>query len=55
MIARLIALSARHRFVVIVIVALAIGGGVWSLRRTPLDAVPDLSDVQVTAIRNLLQ
>jgi copper/silver efflux system protein len=48
MIARLIALSARHRFVVIVFVALAIGAGVWSLQRTPLDAVPDLSDVQVT-------
>jgi Cu(I)/Ag(I) efflux system membrane protein CusA/SilA len=30
------------------IVALAAGAGVWSLRRTPLDAVPDLSDVQVT-------
>ena len=47
-IARLIALSARHRLVVIVIVALATCAGVWSLRRTPLDAVPDLSDVQVT-------
>ncbi len=48
MIARLIALSARHRFVVIMLVGLGIGGGLWSLRRTPLDAVPDLSDVQVT-------
>ncbi len=48
MIARLIALSARHRLVVILLVALAAGAGAWSLRRTPLDAVPDLSDVQVT-------
>ncbi len=48
MIARLIALSARHRLVVILLVALATGVGAWSLRRTPLDAVPDLSDVQVT-------
>ena len=48
MIARLIALSARHRLIVLLIVALATGAGVWSLRRTPLDAVPDLSDVQVT-------
>jgi len=47
-IARLIALSARHRLVVILLVALAAGAGVWSLRSTPLDAVPDLSDVQVT-------
>ncbi len=48
MIARLIALSARRRLAVIVIVALAGGVGAWSLRHTPLDAVPDLSDVQVT-------
>ncbi len=48
MIARLIALSARHRFVVFLLVGLATAAGAWSLRRTPLDAVPDLSDVQVT-------
>jgi Cu(I)/Ag(I) efflux system membrane protein CusA/SilA len=47
-IGRLIALSARHRLIVLVVVALAAGAGVWSLRRTPLDAIPDLSDVQVT-------
>ncbi len=33
---------------VIVIVGLAVGAGIWSLRRTSLDAIPDLSDVQVT-------
>jgi Cu(I)/Ag(I) efflux system membrane protein CusA/SilA len=48
MIARLIALSARHRLLVVAIVALAAAAGVWSFRRTPLDAIPDLSDVQVT-------
>ena len=48
MIARLIALSARHRLMVIVIVGLAAGAGIWSLRKTSLDAIPDLSDVQVT-------
>ncbi|HEY4392816.1 MAG TPA: efflux RND transporter permease subunit, partial [Polyangia bacterium] len=48
MIARVIALSARHRSIVLLIVGLATAGGWWSLRRTPLDAVPDLSDVQVT-------
>ncbi|HEY4187551.1 MAG TPA: CusA/CzcA family heavy metal efflux RND transporter [Polyangia bacterium] len=48
MIARLIALSARNRFVVLVLVGLAIGVGAWSLSRTALDAIPDLSDVQVT-------
>ena len=48
MIGRLIALSARHRFTVVLLVAMATGLGIWSLRRTPLDAIPDLSDVQVT-------
>jgi len=48
LIARLIALSARHRLTVIVIVGLAAAAGIWSLRRTSLDAIPDLSDVQVT-------
>jgi Cu(I)/Ag(I) efflux system membrane protein CusA/SilA len=48
MIASLIAWSARHRFIVILLVAMATAAGVWSLRRTPLDAIPDLSDVQVT-------
>ncbi len=47
MIGRLIALSARHRFTVVLLVAMATGLGIWSLRRTPLDAIPDLSDVQV--------
>ncbi len=48
MIARLIAWSARNRLIVLVLVAIATGAGVWSLRQTPLDAIPDLSDVQVT-------
>jgi Cu(I)/Ag(I) efflux system membrane protein CusA/SilA len=48
LIARLIALSARHRLTVLVIVGLAVGAGIWSLRKTSLDAIPDLSDVQVT-------
>ncbi len=48
MIARLIGWSARNRLIVLVLVAIATGAGVWSLRSTPLDAIPDLSDVQVT-------
>jgi Cu(I)/Ag(I) efflux system membrane protein CusA/SilA len=47
-IARLIELSARHRVLTIALVLLAAGGGVLALRQTPLDAVPDLSEVQVT-------
>ncbi|HVT09338.1 MAG TPA: CusA/CzcA family heavy metal efflux RND transporter [Polyangia bacterium] len=48
MIAALIAWSARNRLIVVLLVAMATGAGVWSFRQTPLDAVPDLSDVQVT-------
>ena len=47
MIARLIELCARHRGVTVALVLFAAGLGIYSLKRTPLDAVPDLSDVQV--------
>ncbi len=47
MIARLIELCARHRVLTIALVLFAAGFGAYSLRQTPLDAVPDLSDVQV--------
>ena len=47
MIERLIDLCARNRFLVFVCTLLAIGGGLYGLWRIPLDAVPDLSDVQV--------
>ena len=47
MVERIIELSARHRWVVLAITLLMIGWAVESMRRTPLDAVPDLSDPQV--------
>jgi len=47
-IARVIELCARHRVLTIAVVLFAAGFGAYSLRQTPLDAVPDLSDVQVT-------
>ena len=47
MIARLIELCARHRVLTVALVLFAASFGVYSLRQTPLDAVPDLSDVQV--------
>jgi Cu(I)/Ag(I) efflux system membrane protein CusA/SilA len=47
MIARTIEWCARNRFIVFTAVALLIFGGVWSLNRVPLDALPDISDVQV--------
>ena len=47
MIARIIEFSARNALPVLLLVAAIIGGGVWATLRTPLDAIPDLSDVQV--------
>jgi Cu(I)/Ag(I) efflux system membrane protein CusA/SilA len=47
MIARIIELSARNRLVILLITAIVIGGGVWAVFNTPLDAIPDLSDPQV--------
>jgi Cu(I)/Ag(I) efflux system membrane protein CusA/SilA len=47
MIARIIAWSIANRVVVIVLAALLAATGVYSARTLPLDALPDLSDVQV--------
>ena len=47
MIARLIEGSARNPVLVILCVLLLAGWGLWALFRVPLDAIPDLSDVQV--------
>ena len=47
MIAALIRWSIANRFLVLVATALVAAWGVVSLLRTPLDAIPDLSDTQV--------
>ncbi|HXB03182.1 MAG TPA: CusA/CzcA family heavy metal efflux RND transporter [Opitutaceae bacterium] len=44
---RVIEASARNKFMVFMLVAFAVAGGFWALQHTPLDAIPDLSDVQV--------
>jgi len=44
---RVIEASARHAFLVIILAAFGVAAGLWALLHTPLDAVPDLSDVQV--------
>jgi copper/silver efflux system protein len=44
---KIIEFSAKNRFVVFVLVAAAVIGGVWSMKTVPLDAIPDLSDTQV--------
>src|SRR6202049_4381634 len=47
MIAKLIRWSIANRLLVLLATLMVTAGGVWSLSRTPLDAIPDLSDVQV--------
>ena len=47
MITRIIAWCARNPFLVIAVTILLAAAGVWSLRQVPLDALPDISDVQV--------
>ena len=47
MIERVIAWSVQNRFIVIVLALVLAGGGLWAVRTTPVDAIPDLSDVQV--------
>ena len=47
MISRWIEWCARNRFLVFTGTLLLVLAGIWSLRRIPLDALPDISDVQV--------
>src|SRR5437867_8627465 len=47
MIERIIDWCARNRFVVFTGTAVLTLWGVWAMTNTPLDAVPDISDVQV--------
>ncbi len=43
----IIAWSLRNRFLVLLGTGAIVAVGVWAMRTTPLDAIPDLSDVQV--------
>ena len=47
MLAKLIEWSGRNRFLVLLATLFIIIGGVYAIAKTPLDALPDLSDVQV--------
>jgi copper/silver efflux system protein len=47
MISRAIDWCARNRFLVFTGTALLVAAGIWSLQHIPLDALPDISDVQV--------
>jgi len=46
-IARIIEICAKNRFLVFTGVILLTLTGIWSLKHVPLDALPDISDVQV--------
>jgi copper/silver efflux system protein len=46
-IARWIDWCARNRFLVFTATFLLVIAGIWAMRRIPLDALPDISDVQV--------
>jgi len=47
MIAALIRWSVANRFLVLIATAFLVAAGLWSVARTPVDALPDLSDTQV--------
>jgi Cu(I)/Ag(I) efflux system membrane protein CusA/SilA len=47
MIEKIIEGSAKNKFIVLLMVIFLTAWGLWALKQTPLDAIPDLSDVQV--------
>ncbi len=47
MIDKIIEYSAKNRFLTITLIAFLAVWGYWAMKNTPLDAIPDLSDVQV--------
>ncbi|URQ98350.1 efflux RND transporter permease subunit [Pseudoalteromonas sp. SCSIO 43095] len=47
MITAIIRWSVVNRFFVLLLTAILIGGGLYAVKNTPVDALPDLSDVQV--------
>src|SRR5712672_4764336 len=44
---RIIEASARNKFLIFIFTIFAVAAGIYGLLHTPLDAIPDLSDVQV--------
>jgi Cu(I)/Ag(I) efflux system membrane protein CusA/SilA len=47
MIEKIIAASVRNKLMVLILMGAVVAGGVWAMLHIPLDAIPDLSDVQV--------
>jgi Cu(I)/Ag(I) efflux system membrane protein CusA/SilA len=47
MVERIIDFSARNRFIVFLVIFGLAAAGLWAMKNTPVDAIPDLSDTQV--------
>ncbi len=47
MVTSIIDASLRNRFLILIATVIIVATGLWSMKNTPLDAIPDLSDVQV--------
>ncbi|MEN8194138.1 MAG: efflux RND transporter permease subunit, partial [Bacteroidota bacterium] len=47
LIAKIIEWSINNKFMVIILTLVMVAGGLYALKNIPLDAQPDLSDVQV--------
>ena len=47
MLGRIIEASVRNKYLVILVTVFLAAWGIWAMYRIPLDAIPDLSDVQV--------
>ena len=47
MIAHIIRWSIANRVLVLIATLMLAAAGMWSVKQTPVDAIPDLSDVQV--------
>ena len=47
LIAKTIEWSINNKIMVIILTVAVILGGIWAIKNTPIDAIPDLSDVQV--------
>lgn len=47
MLTKIINWSIKNRFLVLLLTVIVVGWGIYSIKSTPLDAIPDLSDVQV--------
>ncbi len=52
MINRIIDFSLNNRFLVIVLWLLVVAVGIDSLRKLPIDAVPDVTNIQVQVLTN---